>query len=42
MTDPIVTETAIEQGKALVRAIEAMGTIHPTGWFASVISQLTF
>jgi hypothetical protein len=33
MSDPTVTETVIEQGKALVRAIEAMGTIHPTGWF---------
>ena len=33
MHDRNVTETVIEQGKALVRAIEAMGTIHPTGWF---------
>lgn len=29
MTDPAVTETVIEQGKALVRAIEAMDTIEP-------------
>jgi hypothetical protein len=33
MTDPSVTETVIEQGKALVRAIEAIGTIEPSGWF---------
>jgi hypothetical protein len=29
MTDPAVTETVIEQDKALVRAIEAMGTSEP-------------
>jgi hypothetical protein len=37
MPDPAVAETVIEQGKALVRAIEAMGTIHPTGWFERAI-----
>ncbi len=31
MTDPAITETVIEQGKALVRAIEAIGTIEPSG-----------
>ena len=31
MPDPHVTETVIEQGKALVRAIEALGTIEPSG-----------
>ena len=33
MTDPNVTETVIEQGKALVRAIEALGTIESDNWF---------
>jgi hypothetical protein len=37
MPDPAVTETVIEQGKVLVRAIEVMGTIHPTGWFERVM-----
>ncbi len=31
MTDPATTETVIEQGKAFVRAIEAIGTIAPSG-----------
>ncbi len=31
MTDPTATETVIEQGKALVRAIKSIGTIEPSG-----------
>ena len=37
MTDPNATETIIEQGKALVRAIEALGTIEQTGWFERLL-----
>lgn len=33
MPDPNATETTIEQNKALVHAIEALGTIEPSGWF---------
>jgi hypothetical protein len=40
MTNLNVTETVIEQGKALVRAIEAMGMIHLTGWFERAIVGL--
>jgi hypothetical protein len=32
-TDPVRTDSSIEQGKALVRAIEALSTIEPSGWF---------
>ena len=31
--DPTHTDRIIAQGKALVRAIEALGTIEPSGWF---------
>jgi hypothetical protein len=31
MTEPTHTDHIIEQGRALVRAIEALGTIGPTG-----------
>jgi len=31
------TETIIEQNKALVRAIEALGTIEQTGWFERLL-----
>ena len=31
MPDPAHTERIIQQGKALVRAIEAIGTIEPSG-----------
>jgi len=31
MHDPNTTETVIEQGRALVRAIESIGTIEPSG-----------
>jgi len=30
--NPHQTETAIEQGKALVRAIKALDTVGPSGW----------
>jgi hypothetical protein len=33
MTNPAHTDRVIAQGKALVRAIEALSTIEPTGWF---------
>jgi hypothetical protein len=33
VTDLTHTARIIAQGKALVRAIEALGTIEPTGWF---------
>ena len=33
MTDPIPTPRKTQQGKALVRAIEALSTIEPSGWF---------
>lgn len=33
MTDIEITERVICQGKALVRAIEALSTIEPSGWF---------
>ncbi len=31
MTDPALTDRILRQGKALVRAIEALGTIEPSG-----------
>jgi len=33
MTDPALTDRIISQGRALVRAIEALGAIEPTGPF---------
>ena len=39
-TDPDRTDRIIEQGKALVRAIEAIGTIEPSGWFERMIARL--
>jgi hypothetical protein len=33
MTDPAHTDRIIAQGKALVRAIEALSIIEPSGWF---------
>ena len=32
-SDPAHTDRIIAQGKALVRAIEALSTIEPSGWF---------
>ena len=40
MTDPAHTERIIEQGKALVRAIEALGTIEPTGPIEQALARL--
>jgi len=31
MTNPALTDRILRQGKALVRAIEALGTIEPSG-----------
>jgi hypothetical protein len=31
--DPTHTHRIIQQGRALVRAIEALSTIEPSGWF---------
>jgi hypothetical protein len=33
MADSAHTDRIMHQGKALVRAIEALGTIEPSGWF---------
>ena len=33
-------ETIIQQGRALVRAIEALGVIEPSGWFERTIARL--
>jgi len=40
MTDPVRTAHLISQGRALVRAIEALGTIEPTGPFEWVLVRL--
>jgi hypothetical protein len=40
MTDTAVTDHVINQGRALVRAIEALGEIEPTGWFERALSRL--
>lgn len=40
MTTPDYTDRIIAQGKALVRAIEALGTIEPTGPFGRALVQL--
>ena len=39
MPNPNVTKPS-EQDNALVRAIEAMGTIEQTGWFERVLARL--
>jgi hypothetical protein len=38
MTSPNVSETVIAQGHALVRAIEALGTIEPSGPFEHILA----
>ena len=38
--DPEHVDHIIQQGRALVRAIEALGTIEPTGWFERLIAGL--
>jgi hypothetical protein len=40
MTDPEFTDHIIVQGKALVRAIEALGTIEPSGLFERWLAGL--
>jgi hypothetical protein len=37
-TSPDVSETVIAQGRALVRAIEALGTIEPSGPFEHILA----
>ena len=38
MTNPDLTDLIITQGRALVRAIEALGTIEPSGWFERALA----
>ena len=38
--DPEHVDHIIQQGRALVRAIEALGTIEPSGWFERLIASL--
>ena len=40
MSDPELTDRIIAQGRALVRAIEALGTIEPTGPFERALARL--
>jgi hypothetical protein len=40
MTNPELTDHIIAQGPALVRAIEALGTIQPTGPFGRALARL--
>jgi len=40
MTDASATDRAISQGRALVRAIEALGEIEPSGWFERALVRL--
>jgi hypothetical protein len=40
MTDPELTDRILRQGRALVRAIEALGTIEPTGPFERALARL--
>ena len=40
MTSPLLADRTITQGKALVRAIEALGTIEPTGPFERALARL--
>ena len=40
MSDPKLIDRVIEQGKALVRAIEALGTIEPTGPIERALARL--
>jgi hypothetical protein len=40
MTDPTPTDRIPRQGKALLRAIEAMETIEPTGPFERALARL--
>ena len=40
MSNPTATDRILHQGKALVRAIEALGTIEPTGPFERTLARL--
>ena len=40
MTDPELIDRIILQGRALVRAIEALGTIEPTGPFQRTLVRV--
>jgi hypothetical protein len=40
MTNLTLTDHLISQGRALVRAIEALGTIEPTGPFERALARL--
>ena len=40
MSDLDLTDHIIRQGRALVRAIKALGTIEPSGWFERKIAGL--
>jgi hypothetical protein len=40
MTNPELTDRILRQGRALVRAIEALGTIQPTGPFERALARL--
>lgn len=40
MTDPELTNHILTQGRALVRAIEALSTIEPTGPFERALARL--
>jgi hypothetical protein len=40
MPDPELTDRILRQGHALVRAIEALGTIQPSGPFERALARL--
>jgi len=40
VSDHELTDRIIRQGRALVRAIEALGTIEPSGWFERAMAGL--
>ena len=40
MTDTSLTDRIIRQGHALVRAIEGIGAIEPTGWLERQLARL--
>ena len=40
MTDPVHTDRILEQGEALVRAIEALSTIDPSGPSERALARL--
>jgi hypothetical protein len=40
MNDPARTDRILAQGRALVRAIEALGTIEPSGPFERTLARL--